>query len=329
MLNPVFFLLISSRKNHSTKGFTLIELLVVLLIGGAILSGLLYMTVELLTTDNRESTRTETQRDLQNALDFISSELREAIYIYPDVINPDTNALFDFFPDNNPDFGEPVLAFWKQQRLPQQVRNRCSVPANLEGDDNFRQTCLRGFSYTLVTYSLNGLANDNDEWEGRAQIVRSAMTQFRADGTANPDYVTPLSNASVAFEIWPPGGSDPGFNQIDVLTDFVDDGAGSEGRAQVRSGDCPNPPVVPGETPTYAVSPGQPINGTVRSFYACVTQPGVDADGSQLSAASQNQEVIVYLQGNANGRSGIFGEDAFLPTLETRVLTRGILDKAF
>ncbi|MEB3212277.1 MAG: prepilin-type N-terminal cleavage/methylation domain-containing protein [Leptolyngbyaceae bacterium] len=330
MVNPILLSLTSTQKRNPSKGFTLVELLVVLFIGGAIISGLMYLAVELLTTDNRESTRTETQRDLQHALDFMSNELREAIYIYPDVIDPETNALFDFFPADNPDFGEPVLAFWKQQRLPRQVRDRCAVEANLD-DPGFRQTCLRGYSYTLVVYSLDGVNDNADDWRGRAQIVRSAMTQFDLDtGDDNGEgYVTPLDNASVAFRSWPPDDSNPVFNQIDVLTDFVDDGAGSEGRAQVRSGDCPNPANAPvGEEP-YAPSPSQPINGTVRSFYACVTQPGVNADGTQRSAASRNQEVIVYLQGNANGRSGIFGEDTFLPTLETRVLTRGILDKSF
>jgi prepilin-type N-terminal cleavage/methylation domain-containing protein len=331
MFHSLRLSLLSSRNQRSTHGFTLVELLVVLLIGGAIISGLLYLAVELLTADNRESTRTETQRDLQNALDFMSNELREAIYIYPDVIDPDTNAAFDFFPVANPEFGNPVLAFWKQQRLPKQVRDRCADPANLE-DDTFRQTCLRGFSYTLVVYSLNGLNNDEDNWRGRAQIVRSAMTQFDLDtGDGNgTDYVSPVRTASVDFEAWPPAGTAPVFNQIDVLTDFVDDGAGSEGRNQARSGDCPNPPFDPAtEEPTYVATPGQPIDGDVRSFYACVTQPGTDIDGTPLSAEAQNQEVIVYLQGNANGRSGLFREDTFLPTLETRVLTRGVLDKAF
>ena len=70
------------RRRSSAKGFTLIELLVALLIGGIISSALLYGVVELLQTNQRESSRAETQREMQLALDYISSELREAVFVY-------------------------------------------------------------------------------------------------------------------------------------------------------------------------------------------------------------------------------------------------------
>ncbi|MEM7769717.1 MAG: prepilin-type N-terminal cleavage/methylation domain-containing protein [Cyanobacteria bacterium P01_E01_bin.6] len=325
MSHSLLLSFIRSRRALSSKGFTLAELLVVIFIAGAIISGLMYLAVELLTTDNREATRTETQRDLQLAMDFMSSELREAIFVYSDVIDPDTNALFTFFPTNDPDFGNPVLAFWKQQRLPIEVRERCAVE-DLEANPTLRQTCLRGYSYTLVVYSLGGVAagNNNDSWRGRAQIVRSAMNQFDSnDGDVNNGYISPVTNASVAFDTWPPAGQTPAFNQTNVLTDFIDDGTSVD---RARSGECPE---APGVDPIYGVSPSQPVNGSIRSFYACVSLPGTTANGTPLSAASQNQEVIIYLQGNAAGRSGLFRENSFLPTLETRVLSRGILDKNF
>ncbi len=318
MAYPLLRTLLTSRRSPSpSTGFTLIELLIVLFIAGGIISGLMYFAVELLTTDRRESVRTETQRDLQLAMDYMSGELREAIYVYPDVIDPATNQPRAFLPIDN---GAPVLAFWKQQRLPREVRETCASTG--------RPECLQGHSYSLVVYSLGLPApGDNEPWQGRAQIIRSAMTQYNVDdGDANPGFITPTTTSSVAFETWPPtGSSTPVFNQVNVLTDFIDDGAGETG--QVRSGICPEPSVLPGVDPSYGVSPSQPINGTIRSFYACVSRPGTNADGEVINPEAWSQEVILYLQGNADGRSGIYGDNGFLPTLETRVLSRGILDK--
>lgn len=307
---PQFLIQLLTRRRSpaSPKGFTFIELLVVLLIGGIIISGLMYLAVELLTADKRESVRSETQRDLQLALDYMSSELREAIYVYPDVIDPDTNQPFTFLPPTDA-YGDPVIAFWKQQPLPREVRQACATTVIPE--------CLRGHSYSLVVYSLK-LAdpNGNDGWQGKARIIRSAMTQFDVeDGTENVGYISPVAQQSVQFNAWP-NGNTPTFSAPRELTDFVDDGAGASG--QTRSGTCPT---------GYAVSPSQPIDGSVRSFFACISQPGTDDDGITLSPESWSQEIILYLQGNAAGRSGIYGDDGFLPTLETRVLSRGILNK--
>ncbi|NET50384.1 MAG: prepilin-type N-terminal cleavage/methylation domain-containing protein, partial [Merismopedia sp. SIO2A8] len=74
---------LTHQPSRKSQGFTLIELLVTALIGSIIVTGLLFLTNELLTSDRRESTKTETQRDLNLALDFMGAELREAIYVYP------------------------------------------------------------------------------------------------------------------------------------------------------------------------------------------------------------------------------------------------------
>jgi prepilin-type N-terminal cleavage/methylation domain-containing protein len=311
----VSLLLAQRRSGSQSSGFTLIELLVVVLIAGGIISGLTYLAVELLTSDKRESVRTETQRDLQLTLDYISSELREAIYVYPDVLDPATNEPYGFFP-NEDDFGlenvslEPVLAFWKQQPLPRSVKEDCADSTITEPE------CSLGHSYSLVVYSMQlPIPGADQVWQGNAQIVRAAMTKFRVeDGESNSGYV-PLDGTAAQFENWATS-ADPTFNQNSVLTDFIDDGAGAVG--QTRSGTCPE---TPGADTVYGISPSQPIAGEIRSFYACIT----DADNPE----AVNQEVIVYLQGNAAGRSGIYGDDGFLPTLESRILSRGVLDDTF
>jgi len=301
-----------ASKVQIEEGFTLIELLVTLFIAGAIVSGLMYLAVELLTTDTRESTRTETQRDLQLSLDYMSSELREAIYIYPDVSDE------NFFPQDMT-YGEPVLAFWRQQKLPEDVRNTTCLQDPLPAD--LETPCSRGQTYSLIVYSLGLPDSDaNDTWPGRAQIIRYSMMEFDPQtGDRNTDFVSPIDedNGEIDFAGWTSNGT--GFSEPLVLTDFVDDGSGLAAAGananlnQTRSGICP-------DTGTYSLSPEtaiiNPDGEAVRSFFACVSnQP------------TQNQEVIVYLQGNADGRSGIYEDDGFLPVLETRILSRGILDK--
>ena len=291
-------------RRSSSEGFTLIELLVVIFIAGGIVSGLTYLAVELLTTDRRESVRTETQRDIQLALDYIGAELKEAIYVYPDVQGPE-------IAPSLPDDFTPVLAFWKQQVLPEPIRESCAA------DGSFDAPCLRGHSYTLVVYSLS--TEDEENWDGRARIVRSAMTQFDNDGNRNGGYVSPVDVRNVDFANWPYERT-PEYNQVEPLSDFIDDGQGALAINQVPSGLCPvitaTPPAV---APEYSVTPGA---AGFRSFYACVSEPAAG-----VGPESWNQEVIVYLQGNADGRSGIYEEGGFLPTIETRVLSRGIIDK--
>ncbi|NEQ25006.1 MAG: type II secretion system protein, partial [Microcoleus sp. SIO2G3] len=70
------------RRKHRQKGFTLVELLVVTLIAGGIVSALMLLVVELLTADQRDASRNATQQDMQRSLDYISTELRDAIFVY-------------------------------------------------------------------------------------------------------------------------------------------------------------------------------------------------------------------------------------------------------
>ncbi|NJO74713.1 MAG: type II secretion system protein [Leptolyngbyaceae cyanobacterium RM1_406_9] len=215
--------LLQPRHKRKNSGFTLIELLVVILISGGIISGLMYLVVELLTIDQREASRTETQREMQLAMDYIASELREAVYVYDgrcfagndpgNSNNPEScYRLIDHLPANLQNANNiPVLAFWKQQPVPEPVKVRCSANANnaiANGDP-----CTSASSYALVVYYIS-LEDPNNIWAGRARIKRYALTEFQNDGTSNNvfaggprTYVKP-DEASVKFASWP-YGTDP------------------------------------------------------------------------------------------------------------------------
>jgi len=105
------------------SGFTLIELLVAAAIAGIIVSSLLAFLVSILQTDRREQARTQTQEEIQAALDFIADDLKEAIYIYDAdgvEVNSATLPAIGGIRDQLPDIsstsrpGIPILVFWKR-----------------------------------------------------------------------------------------------------------------------------------------------------------------------------------------------------------------------
>ncbi len=306
-------------------------------IASILISGLLYMVVELLQTNQKESAQTETQRDMQLALDFISSELREAVYVYGgDCLSGQgtlTNGvpsadycpgIINYIPDvltNSTSNSVPILAFWKLQSLPKNLQDNCS---NNTADTTV--PCAAGRTYSLIVYFLRkNQSTDTTNWAGKARITRYALTQYNSDGIPTANYLTP-AQTGVNFRIWPYKNNSGTLTNLQVskpttvdaftLVDFVDDTA--------RSGDsnvsCPTNHVL---TPSSATLSNNSyasgaFNGD-RSFYACVRAGTGDDDGF-------NQDIFVFLRGNVYGRAGI-KNDSFLPTLQTQVLRRGIVNK--
>lgn len=326
----------TSLSKQRNQGFTLIELLVVVVIAGGIISGLLYLVVELLAADQRESSRTQTQQEMQMALDYISAELREAVYVYDQNCLSTTGrgsagdadfcpGLYNHIPTSLTTNGNvPILAFWKHQILPTDIREDCDDGNAPEGTP-----CITGHSYALVVYILD--KDDNDStWDGLARIRRYSLFRFDAG------YVDP-GEYQQKFLSWPfyaaAEGSTPTNQQAniptgtaDVLVDFVDDRI----RDGVDSVICPgdpdgnvatvgsNNPEDSNFQPYLLTSDPASVTGVANSFYACV---------GNRQQTGENRDVIIFLRGNAAGRPGIFGESAFLPTLETRVLSRAVVER--
>lgn len=209
-------LLSLASKGPKNRGFTLIELLVAMLISGLIVSGLLYGVVEILGINQKDSSRNDTQRDMQAAIDYITRDLREAFYVYGTEIgvdatgNPTTQlvsclsesptggaaargangqctGLLSYLPAHLRAANNiPVLAFWKPEPLPQAVAKYCKDNANgigrLPSDTGYkagldRVPCVAQRMYTLVVYSLN-TDPTGGIWKGRARIKRYALPHF-------------------------------------------------------------------------------------------------------------------------------------------------------
>jgi prepilin-type N-terminal cleavage/methylation domain-containing protein len=232
-------------KSSDRGGFTLIELLVAMLISGLIVSGLLYLVVEVLGINQKDASRSDTQRDIEAASDYITRDLREAFYVYGTEQESDTNpslvsclaargdaatrgansqctGLLNYLPaklraaDNI-----PVLAFWRPEPLPGDVTKYCKDNADSIGRlpidpkykaDLDRVPCVAQRMYTLVVYSLN-TANPNNIWKGRARITRYALSHFPENaltGIKNSGWVAPVAADDKRPLSWPFGKADGG-----------------------------------------------------------------------------------------------------------------------
>ncbi|MGF1522738.1 MAG: PilW family protein [Leptolyngbyaceae cyanobacterium] len=311
----------SSQK--STSGFTLLELLIAVIIGSVIISGLMYLVIEMLQIERRETAVDNTQRDMKRAMEYIASDVSEAIYVYvpvegtgwPDAIS-NLGAIEDF---NN-----VVLAFWRpdfedDNDLPTDAA--CDALPEEEEQDCNNLRDRRG-SYTLVVYEV--IPNDAEPWDGEARLVRhqlrkysnlpDLMANYEGDGPFDPE------SGLAIFETWDPddadiNASDP---EGDVLVDFVahptDD--------RLAEASCDGV-VLKGDEEVVQVP--LPETDTPRSFYTCI-RPSVLND-------EDNQSLEIFLRGdfepragsNAALRTNALNTNSLLPTLRTGVFVQGII----
>lgn len=310
-----FYQFLKSRQRNHDQGFTLTELLVSIIISAIIISGLLYLVVELLGADARESARNETQREMQLAMNYITTDLREAVYVYDDVAE-----IADGLPDFADEGMTPVLAFWKPVYFDDADLDGIDCDSLPDAEQPACDTLLvRRSAYSLIVYLQE--ANPGVPWSGQSVIRRYELARYDgdvADLDQTAGYVDPTGN--VSFQSWPfdSTGADqqnatPALGAPPVLVDFV----AAPGDGTIRNCD----EVGADYTKSPAIS---------DSFYACVRASagdGVTAD----DILNTNQDVLVFLQGNVQGRRGGgvrgFDTSARLPVLQSQVLVGGVIDK--
>ncbi|HAX77160.1 MAG TPA: hypothetical protein DCY88_15325 [Cyanobacteria bacterium UBA11372] len=326
----------SRKKKRSKAGFTLIELLISIMIAAVIISVLLSFVVDLLDTERREYASSETQREMQLALDFIANDLREAVYVYDsiDTSRGSVPALRNFVPV--PDGFVPILAFWKSERVPY---DNPDGPINCNPSEAACEAIqIRRRAYSLVVYlQKRNQGNDLQKWKGNSRIVRYVLRKHTDPNNPqqwNAGYVDPVeknppSNNKSSFPLWPHGGSPAGSLQsgvpalplggAPVLVDFVDNPTRSITNLPgcINTTDTNSPVYSPDPSaPQYRRVPSDPAIST--SFYACVKTPPSGA------ATAANQDVIIYLRGNPEGK--IAAKEP-LVTIQTQAVARGVINK--
>lgn len=351
-------------KRTDRRGFTLIELLVAILISGLIVSGLLYLVVEVLGINQRDSSRSDTQRDMQMAMDYITRDLREAFYVYGTQVEGEPGSetiqsclanradaaargakgqctgLLAYLPDHLVPADKsniPVLAFWKPEPLPAAVAKYCidnkgdigivkvDASGNTVPNPIDKIPCVSQRMFTLVVYSLS-TDNPNNTWKGRARIKRYALPHFSEAFTG--DTKKPGWVAPIDTDNKRPLAWPFGLNSTGALVSLqvpVVENISTENVVLTDFVDIqPGAPLVLAPTPTPN-SGYCPYNFEVANFGNF--RPEFYAC-VRRAGINENPEVRVVIRGNAAGRGGLPLASSEVPfQLESNVMGRGAYGK--
>jgi prepilin-type N-terminal cleavage/methylation domain-containing protein len=244
----------ANQRQKLTPGFTLLEVLVAALIGSIIISALLWMVVQLVGAEQRESSLVETEREMQLALDYMLTDLREAVYVYdgscnnPTGTDPPTTTscpayaayvMGDLTNDTN---SIPVLAFWKSEAVDvTQLDSDVSGLTDTDMDgtpecEDFATTdatvaaeCStirqQRNAYSLVVYIHE--TESSDTWSGESRIRRYELDKYTStDGTNTITDPPRLISANLGQTFrWTDGFVDPSLTNIFANWPFDSSGA--------------------------------------------------------------------------------------------------------
>lgn len=323
--------LLKKNHHHKTKdlssGFTLLEVLIATVMSSIVISSLLYFMIDIVRTSAAETARKNTLQEMRMALEFITDDLKEAVYVYTgnQLDNRNIEAddgILDIINTSDDDL-EPILVFWKLEDVPyssgDSFPSDCSGSSVEESAGNCEELKISQRTYTLVAYVQDN--NPTDTWEGESVIYRYQLRKyFDTDDKPfdtleqQPGYADPVRQSS--FANWPYDGdgnppdkyANPTIGRDAALVDFVDIPNNSNiAKANVA---CPT---------GFNRTPQTP--NTSNSFYACVESVTNDAGQTVLA---NNATVIVNLRGNPNGRVSFdLSNSSPLPTLNSSVVLRG------
>jgi len=224
-----------SGQAQTEKGMTLVELLVGSIMAFLIITPMLAFVVDMLNTDRREQVKSNTEQDLQAAVDFIAQDLSQAIYIYDQAgitaINPATKLP----PPPTNTTGTPILVFWKRQQIKNAVPINSAVSPKKPSDcPPNGSECNDTYVLSLVAYYQIKDTTPNPIWcqpLGGPCPSRIVRYEIR-DGVKNPSSSDPLKayyDAPGANEYAPDKAFNPAFDinnkpTVDVTTgaDFKD-----------------------------------------------------------------------------------------------------------
>lgn len=306
LLSPKF----KTQKRSKKGGFTLIELLVGLIMAAFIITPLLGFVINVMTSDRQEQAKSSSEQEIQTALDYISRDVSQAIFIYDD-FGVQTLVRNSALPTPT-GVSTPVLVFWKREIKPGILSNK---------DD--------AFALSLVAYYLikDTTCSGTSAWSCTARIGRVQMDSAVRDqdgdillgGEAKPDgFTTPFDKTTPAASNAPPQTFEQRLNNwtttadlsnvpVQTLIDYIDQttltsaspptvtDCSTEPRSDSNRPDFTNPTdaqlaadyryrKTPNDTGTV------PDSLKTGSFYACVYK-GKDTDLAQ-----------VFIRGNALAR---------------------------
>ena len=255
----------ASKSLDKSGGFTLVELLVALAMSSIIITVLLEFMISVITTDSNEQIKINSEQEIQIALDHISRDLQEAIYIYDaagiNAIKPQLR-----YPNDNTK--TPILVFWKREILDN----------DSAGEDNS----------SLVVYYLDN--SSSTIWSKAARISR---WQIKKNNPGfNPFNIAQSNTIEDAMNNWQKSGT-AYTDAADVLIDYVDQTTDSPPAAT-----CPDntitPPITWSKITPSTITPSNGMTG----FYACVDKANTTAKvfirGNALARRESDPDRIKY-----------------------------------
>jgi type II secretory pathway pseudopilin PulG len=329
MLKTTNFLLqgwmkFSTRKNRD-HGFTLVELLIGLVMAFLVLTPLFGLMISIMNTDEKEQAKTTSEQELQTAIDFITRDLQQAVYIYDYqgvTNNYNTIAANSGIKDSLPTVtdGVPILVFWKQEL----VSNVIPTTGTNKDDASI---------YSLVAYYL--INSPSTIWSNTARIARWQIK----DGVRSPSDTSgvtcnPSYNTSIKF-VDADNCPSPGFKPFDldmnqwqrsgsftndphVLVDFIDQTPRDQTNVPNITPSCAN-----ANQSSVTITPIS--STTMTSFYACVSNYADPTNQGQVISTAQ-----IFIRGNALARiqtSNIDYKDksqqTYFPTVSAIIQARG------
>ncbi|MBD2385711.1 hypothetical protein H6G32_09885 [Cylindrospermum sp. FACHB-282] len=322
--------LIRSGVVQQVGGFTLIELLVGMVMAVLVITPLLGFMIDIMKTDQQEQAKANSEQEIQAALDYISRDLQQAIYIYD---SAGIDAIKTELPNPTATDRVPVLVFWKRELVNQAITN-----ADNTLDDSF--------VYSLVAYYLIQDTNPNPTWSKAARIARWQIkdgvlaTTGGVPCTGYPDkkYVNSANCPSSGFALFNLDGvgaidekmkawkkaSEIYTTDAAVLVDFIDQ-TKNDATPAAPAATCPSSPATWSQiSPPASFAALNPNTSKMTSFYGCINKT---ADVTDVTA------IRVFLRGNALARiendeskiNYVDSKKTYFPNASIQVQSRGYL----
>jgi len=255
---------------------------------------MLGFVVDMLNTDRREQVKSNTEQDLQAAVDFIAQDLSQAIYIYD---NDGVNAIkSSLLPPTSDPAGTPILVFWKRQLQPNALPV-ISTAANTPNPTNCNTTntpCNDAYVLSLVAYYQINDNNPASIWcqpSGANCPTRIVRYQIR-DGLKDPKAASPATDPYYA-SVKPGQERSPAYNRLfefskplqnvteqneklgsgEVLVNYLDRGTQPAFTGNECTTALGNPTTQTGATTSPILEDTLKVTdrtNLINSFYACV-----------------------------------------------------------
>lgn len=250
----------ASKFIDKSAGFTLVELLIALAMSSVMITVLLQFMISIITTDSDEQIKINSEQEIQTALDDISRDLQQAIYIY-DAAGIEN--IKDELRYPSDDTKTPILVFWKRE----------ISDNNSPGEDNS----------SLVVYYL-----DNSSSTIWSQAARISKWQIEKDDEGfAPFNIAQYNTVEDAMNNWQKSKT-AYTTDANVLIDYVD-----------QTTDSPPAATCPANTTTPPITWSKitPSNG-MTGFYACVDKANTTAKvfirGNALARRESDPNLIKY-----------------------------------